>query len=533
MTNPPPTDDLPPGRITRETLSQLSIPAKVRLRWRVKARPKQLTPGRHHLCDNDPDDCDALLDQARALFRPPNDPDDRRATQIALEYITTLPLSHPANQADPDEDPVALAEAAWLAERGHWDWLIWIILAGRGWGKTRTGAEDAIKFALEHPKSRQALVAATFADGRDTMVEGESGILGILPPSLLEDWNRSLGELVLTNGSRMKIFSSQQPERLRGPQHHRAWADELAAWEYLQETWDMMMFGLRLGENPQIIITTTPKPLKFIRNLLIRAQQPEGGVVVTTGSTYENAKNLARAALQELKSAYEGTRLGRQELRAEMLTDVEGALWRQSDIDDHRLQDYLVPEVFDVVSTIAIGVDPAVTSLGTSAATGIIVAAKTRGPCPFCHMATSPHALVLDDQTIKGSPFEWGTQIVKAYDDWKAGKIIPEVNQGGDLVISNLRTIRDALPIEPVHASRGKVVRAEPVAGLYQQGKVHHLGPRLADLEEELTTWDPETAEASPDRLDALVWVLTDLMVPSVVSGTVSKMKDKRGRGRR
>lgn len=518
--------------LSPEQLRRLSLPAKVRLRWRLKARAKQLTPGRHHLCDNTPAECDELIARSHEVFSPPgsNEPTRRK---IALEYITTLPLSHPVHKADPEEDITDLARAAWLAEHGHWDWLIWIILAGRGWGKTRTGAEDVIKFALEHPKSRIALVAATFADGRDTMVEGESGILSILPKSLVEDWNRSLGELVLTNGSRMKIFSSQQPERLRGPQHHRAWADELAAWEYLQDTWDMMMFGLRLGENPQIIITTTPKPLKFIRNLLKRAERPEGGVIVTTGSTYENAKNLARAALQELKEAYEGTRLGRQELRAELLTDVEGALWQLGDVNDHRLQEYLVPEVFDVVSTVAIGVDPAVTSEGTSSETGIIVAAKTRGNCPFCHRSTSPHALVLDDRSVRGTPFEWGTQVVKAFDDWQASWIIPEVNQGGDLVTSNLRTIRDALPVDPVRASRGKVIRAEPVAALYQQGKVHHLGPRLAELEEQLTTWDPETADSSPDRLDALVWVLTKLMVPSSVSGTVSKMRDKRGRGRR
>ena len=528
----PTTVDSPPfGRpITRHDLAKMSLPAKVRLRWRVKARPKQLTPGRHHLCDNDPATCEALLLEVATIL--PDRPEDR-ARQLALEYITQLPLSHAAHQADPEEDVVALARAAWLAERGHWDWLIWIILAGRGWGKTRTGAEDVIKFALEHPGSRTALIAATFADGRDTMVEGESGILGILPSSLLEDWNRSLGELVLMNGSRMKIFSSQQPERLRGPQHHRAWADELAAWEYLQDTWDMMMFGLRLGENPQVIITTTPKPIKFIRNMLVRAKRPEGGVVVTTGSTYENARNLARAALQELKEAYEGTRLGRQELRAEILEDVEGALWNMGDINDYRIQEYLVPEIFDLVSTIAVGVDPAVTSEESSAETGIIVAGKTRGTCPLCHNATGPHAIVLADRTLRGSPFEWATAVVKAYEDWSASWIVPEVNQGGDLVITNLRTVATNLPIDPVRASRGKIVRAEPIAGLYQQGKVHHLGSNFAELEEELVTWDPETATSSPDRLDALVWVLTKLMVPSSVSGTVTRMRDARGKGRR
>jgi len=514
---------LPP--LSREALAQMSIPAKVRLRWRLKARPKQLTPGRHHLCTNEVKECEALLHEVELLF-PKTLPEDDPSL---LEYLE----QHPDLEVHPDEDAIAPIRAHWLAERGHWDWLIWMILAGRGWGKTRTGAEDVVKYALEHPGSRTALVAPTFSDGRDTMVEGESGILGILPSSLLEDWNRSIGELVLTNGSRMKIFTAERPERLRGPQHHRAWADELAAWEYLQDTWDMMMFGLRLGENPQVIITTTPKPLKFIRNLVKRSAEPSGGVIITTGSMYENAKNLARAALQELKNAYEGTRLGRQELNAEILDDVEGALFSMKDINDARLQEYLVPELYNVVNQIVIGVDPAVTSNEGSDATGIVVVAKTVSPCPFCHDAQGAHALVIDDRTMKGTPLEWGKTVIKAFNDWQANWIIPEVNQGGDLVIANLRAIQDGLPIDPVRASKGKVLRAEPVAALYQQGKVHHLGRALPDLEEEMTTWDPEGNEPSPDRLDALVWAVTKLMVPSIVSGTVSKMRDRRGKGRR
>jgi phage terminase large subunit-like protein len=506
--------------LTAEQVAALPLPAKVRYRWLLKSRPKQRTPGPHALCDDTTGAaCKPLLDEVLVAL-----PNEEAAQAYALEHDLTL---------DPDEDPVAPVRAHWLDARGHRDWQIWLILAGRGWGKTRTGAEDVIKFALENPGCRIALVAPTFTDGRDTMVEGESGILGILPASLLEDWNRSIGELVLTNGSRMKIFSAEKPERLRGPQHHRAWADELAAWEYLQDTWDMMMFGLRLGENPQVIITTTPKPLKFLRNLRARAERRNGGVIITTGSMYENARNLARAALQELKTAYEGTRLGRQELRGEILDDFEGALWTAQDIHQYRLQDYLVPEPFDVMGRTLVGVDPAVSSKASSNKTGIIVVAKTRGPCPFCHKADGPHALVLDDRTTKGTPLEWGTQVIKAFDDWRADRIVVEKNQGGDLVISNLRTIRPNAPIQDVTATRGKVLRAEPVAALYQQGKVHHVGNGLEDLEEELTTWDPEGNEDSPDRLDALVWALTKLMVPSVVTGTVSTMRDRRGRGRR
>lgn len=523
---PPELDpnEVAPGvpRLTAAQVRALSMPAKLRYRWLCKARPKQRTPDRHALCANDRKECRRLLREVKTAV-----PDLATAQELAEEYELEL---------DPEEDWIEPVRARWLAERGHYDWQIWLILAGRGWGKTRTGAEDVIKFALENPGCRIALVAPTYSDGRDTMVEGESGILALLPSSLVDDWNRSIGELVLVNGSRMKIFTSEKPERLRGPQHHRAWADELAAWEYLQDTWDMMMFGLRLGENPQVIITTTPKPLKFLRELRKRAEDPKRGVIITSGSMYENAKNLARAALQELKEAYEGSRLGRQELRGEILDDVEGALWQQHDIDDYRIPDYLIPEPFDVMGRTVVGVDPAVSSKATSNETGIVVVAKTRGTCPFCHKATGAHALVLDDRSKKGTPLEWGMAVVKAYDDWKVDRIVVEKNQGGDLVISNLRTIRDGLSIQDVTATRGKVLRAEPVAALYQQGKVHHIGHALGDLEEQLTTWDPEGKEGkdeSPDRLDALVWALTKLMVPSVVTGTVSKMKDRRGKGRR
>src|SRR5688500_9830319 len=283
--------DLPPD------WRDLDLVAKRRLRWLLKARSTQLTPDPHHFCDQPEDVCELALLEADLI----DDPDEREA---------------------------------FLRAAGHFAWFIWLILSGRGWGKTRTGAEDVVDYALNHPKSRIALVAPTYADGRDTMVEGESGVLGVLPSKLIADWNRSIGELILTNGSRMKIFSAEKPERLRGPQHHRAWCDEIAAWAYLQETWDMLRFGLRLGKNPQVIITTTPKPLDFIRALVKRAGLGrEGAVVKTTGSTFENAKNLARAALAELKSVYANTRMGRQELDGEVLEDIEGALWTHSMIE--------------------------------------------------------------------------------------------------------------------------------------------------------------------------------------------------------
>lgn len=216
------------------------------------------------------------------------------------------------------------------------DWLVWLLLAGRGFGKTKTGAEDASDFLRRNERVRMAFVGATFTDFRDTMVEGESGILGVLPPSALRGgsvesaWNRSLGELFLSNGSRIKGFSAEQPERLRGPQHHRVWADELAAWVY-PEAWDQMMFGLRLGKRPQAVVTTTPKPTKLVKALLAAPTTH-----VTTGSTYDNIENLAPTMAAQILAKYEGTRLGRQELYAEMLLDTPGALWTMDVIEDNR-----------------------------------------------------------------------------------------------------------------------------------------------------------------------------------------------------
>lgn len=485
------------GRVPQSVWRKLSLPAKVRLRWRLKARKKQLTPGLHHLCTQDVELCEEALAEARGI----EDPDEREA---------------------------------YLREHGHYGWFIWLILSGRGWGKTRTGAEDVVKFALEHPGCRIALVAPTFSDGRDTMVEGESGVLGVLPSALLGDWNRSIGELVLTNGSRMKIFSAEKPERLRGPQHHRAWCDEVASWEYMQETWDMLMFGLRLGKNPQVIITTTPKPVAFIRKLVARAMDRTGGVVKTTGSTFENSKNLAQAALSELRSVYEGTRIGRQELEGEVLEDVEGALWSQLMIDQDRLQTWLMPEPFDILGRTVVAVDPAITSNPDSDETGIIVVALTRGACRFCHRAEKPHAIVLEDFTGIYSPLEMAAQVRLAYDKWKCDRVVVEVNQGGDHVKQNLVGGDINLPVTEVWAVKSKILRAEPVYALYERHIVHHwAGCDLNKLEREMTSWDPTLKnQPSPNRLDALVYAATDLLLPKT-GAPPGPVRDGRHRGRR
>lgn len=374
------------------------------------------------------------------------------------------------------------------------DWRTWLILAGRGWGKTLTGAEDVKAYGLAHPNSRIAIVARTIADGRDTCVEGQSGLLGVLPRGSVLTWNRSLGELILTNGTRYKLFSAEEPDRLRGPQHHRAWCDELASWgEGTKErdwpsAWDMLQFGLRLGADPQTVVTTTPRPTKIIKHLL-----SADTVFTTRGHTEENAANLPPAFLAEMERRYGGTRLGRQELAAEILADTPGALWTWAMLGDRRP----APDLTRVV----VAIDPAVTSGEDADETGIVVAG----------LGIDGRGYVLADRSCRLSPDGWARRAVSAFDDCHGDLVVAEVNNGGDLVEQTIRTVRRTLPYRKVHASRGKQVRAQPVAALYEQGRVSHV-EAFPDLEEQLTTWTPESG-ASPDRLDALVWALTELML--------------------
>lgn len=375
------------------------------------------------------------------------------------------------------------------------DWLAWVILAGRGWGKTRTGAEDAAWAGMANPGWRIAVVAPTSADARDTCIEGDSGLLNVLPREAVQTWNRSLGELILVNGTRYKTFSADEPERLRGPQHHRAWADELAAWRY-PEAWDQLMFGLRLGQHPQAVVTTTPKPTPLVKSLVAAKTS-----YVTRGSTFDNAANLAPSALAMLREKYEGTRLGRQELDAEILGDLPGALWSLATLDAYRLRE--APQMGRIV----VAVDPAVTATEASDEHGIVVAglADQRG-------------IVLEDASLSGSPNEWARRAVSLYRSWNADAIVIEVNQGGDMVAHTIRTIDPNVRIKEVRASRGKHVRAEPIAALYEQGRVAHVGtfPVLENQMTQMTSQGFE-GEGSPDRVDALVWAMTDLF-PAMVT---------------
>ncbi len=346
------------------------------------------------------------------------------------------------------------------------------------------------------PGSRGAFVAATPADARDVMVEGDSGILSVCPP-----WNRPVYEpakrkLTWPNGSIVLIFSAFEPLHLRGPQFHWAWVDELASWKKAiidlsarkDNPWDMLMFGLRLGENPQVAITTTPKPIPLIKEL---TEDPTA--VVTRGSTYENALNLAPAFLEEILRKYEGTTIGRQEINAEILDEVEGALWNNKIID--HVATY--PELVRVV----VGVDPS----GGVAETGIVTAG----------VSEDGQGYVLEDSSLRGSPDSWSRAVIVDYNKFKADRIVAERNFGGAMVESTIRIAAEELEqdvsYKDVTASRGKHIRAEPVAALYEQGRVHHVGAFSA-MEGEMTSWVPGEGD-SPNRVDALVWAITELMV--------------------
>lgn len=359
---------------------------------------------------------------------------------------------------------------------------------------------DAALYALRNPEVQVAVVVPTFGDVRRVAFGGVSGIMKWLPRECLmggsgKGYNVSASEITLYNGSKIMGFSATEPDRLRGPQFHRAWCDEIAAWRY-QDTFDQLMFGLRLGDNPQCVITTTPKPNQIIRTLIKRS-----GTVITRGSTFENESNLAPAAIEQLREKYENTRLGRQELHAEILDDTEGALWSYNGIDATRVGKQTAPEL----SRVIVAIDPAVTNNESSDETGIVVAG----------MGVDGRYYVLEDASDKLSPDGWGRKAIDCYYNWQADRIVAEVNNGGDLVERLLRTIDNSVPYTPVTASRGKITRAEPIAALYEQKKVSHAGS-FSELEDQMTTYVGGSGK-SPDRLDALVWALTEL---SQSSGT-------------
>lgn len=381
------------------------------------------------------------------------------------------------------------------------DWTHWLLLAGRGFGKTRVGAETVREWASEPLPGPIHLIAPTAADIRKVMIEGPNGgLLSCYPPGEAPSYEPSKGHLLRwANGNQAYCFSADEPERLRGPQCCRFWADELATWRFGQEAWDNLMFGFRIGDELRSVITTTPKPIKLLKSIM-----GDSACVVTRGSTYDNRKNLSKQFFKSVITKYEGTRIGRQELLAELLEDVPGALWKMQMIDSTRITYSDVH--WDLVVRIVVAIDPAVTTGEDSNETGIIVAGLTR----------SMHVIVIDDKSGKYSPKEWGTVAVKAFSQRRADLIVAEVNNGGDLVEGNIRAINPLVPFRAVHASRGKRRRAEPVANLYEQGRVHHVGT-FGDLEQQMCNYVPgvdlDGASESPDRMDALVWAITELIV--------------------
>jgi phage terminase large subunit-like protein len=405
-------------------------------------------------------------------------------------------------------NPSVLAQLADALDDGGWrskarqsqlpppgDWNGWAIVAGRGYGKSWVGANYTNEVAQS--VGRISLIGATAADVRDVMIEGESGILRTAPPWFRPTYEPSKRRVEWPNGSTALVFSSEEPDRLRGPQSHFGWLDEFAAFQNVRDVWDMFSFGLRLGKKPRWLITTTPKPIKLLKEIVARDD-----VEVTRGSTFENAANLAPPFLEAIKRRYEGTRLGRQELYAELLTDTPGALWQQHWLDRDRVKG--LP--WDGLKRVVVAIDPAVTSGEDADETGIIAAGIDQ----------ADQAYVLEDASGRYQPHEWAAKAIELYRRHHADRIIAERNNGGDLVEATVRSVDPTVSFKSVHASRGKVTRAEPISALYEQGRVHHVGT-FTQLEDQMCSFTSDfsraTAGFSPDRLDALVWALSELLL--------------------
>jgi phage terminase large subunit-like protein len=372
------------------------------------------------------------------------------------------------------------------------DWFAWAFIAGRGAGKTRSAAEAVIEIA-QKPNLRIALVGRNPADVRDVMVDGDSGILACAR-GLGIIYEPSKSRLTFPNGTKAYIYSAEVPSKLRGPQHHFAWADELSSWndaykgDAVDTAWNNLVLGLRLGEKPQVIVTTTPKNNKLTKTIMGRPS-----TVITQGSTYDNLSNLAPVFREQVLSSYEGTRIGRQELLGELLEDIEGAMWSNT-----MLEQALVDTVPDM-ARIVVAIDPSGGDGESNDEQGIIVAG----------LGVDGLYYVLDDRSCKLSPNGWASRAVAAYHEYQADKLVAEKNFGGDMVEAIIRQVDKQVAFKMVTASRGKVQRAEPIAALYEQGRVKHV-KGLEALENQMVSWTPNDG-TSPDRMDALVWAMTEL----------------------
>ncbi|TXH12530.1 MAG: hypothetical protein E6R03_12745 [Hyphomicrobiaceae bacterium] len=426
-------------------------------------------------------------------------------------------------------------------------WMIWMLMGGRGTGKTAPGAKTMDEHMKGPPCAphmpgghHAAIIGPTLGDAVTSCIEGESGIRKWEPNIKV----RSLpgGTLCIwPNGAVAKVFGAYTPEdveRLRaGGNRCFVWAEEAAAWRYLEEAWDHMRFGLRIGPWPRVICTTTPKPRAKIKELVKESLEPNSAVVITTGTTDDNP-HLPEHIRKDLYRKYGGTRLGQQELLGRLLEDNPNALWTYENFELYRIrEDSFIPVHFD---RIVVGVDPSVIDDENSDETGIIVGGLVRhwnAPPGFTNAmnATLPHAFILDDLSGTYTTHEWGQQVVYAVNKYKANRVVGEINNGGDLVKNNIHVVDASIPFKAVTATRGKSIRAEPVSTVYEQGRVHHVG-NLPLLEDQMVSFDPtldrEKEKFSPDRMDALVWLVTDMLVGNI-QVTRSKAADTRTKGRR
>ncbi len=386
------------------------------------------------------------------------------------------------------------ARADQIAPPGD-QWTTWLVLGGRGAGKTRAGAEwirdqvEGTSPLAAGRASRIALVAQDFSEGRSVMVEGPSGLLALSPFAWRPTWRKTARELIWPNGAKATLYSAEDPEALRGPQHDAAWLDELAKFAKAEETFDMLQFGLRLGRRPRQVVTTTPRPVPALKRLIA-----DPTTAISHATTFANKANLAPAFFDAVIARFEGTHLGRQELLGELIDDVPGALWARGPIDAARVAE---PPAFQRV---VVAIDPPVTSGPRADECGIVAAA----------LGADEQFYIIADRSVQGlTPGGWAARAVTLYDELGADRIVAEVNQGGEMVRSVLDQAGHLLPLHLVRASRGKMARAEPIAALYERGLVHHAG-HFAELEDQMCSFTGEGSK-SPDRLDALVWALSNL----------------------
>jgi len=423
------------------------------------------------------------------------------AVQLTPEALQMAAVSLRRKRAnDPWDGPNGMARPNQLPPSGSW--RTWLIMAGRGYGKTRTGAEFIRREVQLGRMKRVALVGATASDVRDVMVEGESGLLACCQRAGFgAEYNPSRRRIKFANGAVAYTYSADEPNRLRGPQHDGAWADEIAAWRYV-DAWDQLMFGLRLGTDPRVVATTTPRPIKLVRDLLSR--EASGAVAVTRGSTYDNRANLAEAFFEQIITRYEGTTLGRQELMGELVEDIDGALWNRS------LIQHVAPDDVPELRKIVVAIDPATTFGEGSDETGLCVAG-------IAHDGT---VYVLDAMGVRVSPGEWARMALALYRQRQADRIVAESNQGGEMVrgtLVNALAPGELRPrIELIRASRGKTVRAEPVVALYEQGRVRHVGA-FPKAEDQMCAFPVATDH--DDQVDALVHAITAVAIKQPLVG--------------